>query len=318
MPAYQYPVGFHSLRNRPASDGCSAFKIHQGFYSPAPRSTNGEATRIPSLANNRMNTEGSPHELQISDGELAIMAAEMVQFWLAQRGNGQVAPNHTSRKRPGQPGPNLEVEPGKQGVAHEGLPIISQEDSGLRHKKRRRIMKDDEMGNKTGAQSGDTQELPVRRPLPQVKEISKLSHGSLGMETLVALPQGVSPLLRPGPTITDATLGPHQDTYQAWTKRRVSGNDAQEEVGIEDAHDEQESDKERWARLMRYEDGKWRCNGCGGKAFSDRCTLQRHCSSAVHAKQRDWRKCPLCPKQYRNLRGVKRHMKQKHTGEGTI
>jgi len=179
-------------------------------------------------------------------------------------------------------------------------------------------MKDNETGDRTGAQSSDTQELPIRRSPVLVETVSKLSHGGLGMETLVVLPQGVSPLLSLGATITDATFGPHQDADQAWTKRRVSGSDAQEEVGIEDAHDEEESDKERWARLMLYEDGKWRCNGCGGKVFSDRCTLQRHCSSAVHGKQRDWRKCPLCPKQYRNLRGVRRHMKKKHTGGGAI
>jgi hypothetical protein len=243
------------------------------------------------------------------------MAAEMVEFWLAQRGNGQMVPNHASRRQPGQPEPSLEAGPGKRGVEHEGLPMISQEDSSSRHTKRRRTMKDNKTGNRTGAQDGDTRELPVRRSLAQVEAESKLSHGGLGIETRVAPPQGVSPLLRLGPTITDGTFGPHQDADQAWTKRRVSGSDAQEEVGMEDPHDEEESDKERWARLMRYEDGKWRCNGCRGKEFSDRCVLQRHCNSAVHAKQRDWRKCPLCPKQYRHLRGVKRHMKQKHTGE---
>jgi hypothetical protein len=243
------------------------------------------------------------------------MAAEMVESWLAQRGNGQMAPNHASRKRPGQPEPSLEAEPEKRGVEHEGLPIVSQEDS--RKTKRRRVMKDSETWDRTGARSGDTQELPTRRSPVPVELTSKLSHSGLEMETLVVLPQGVSPLLRLGPTITDATFGPYQDTDQAWTKRRVSGSDAQDEVGIEDdAHDEEESDKERWARLMVYADGKWRCKGCGGKVFSDRCTLQRHCSSAVHGKQRDWRKCPLCPKQYRNLRGVRRHMKQKHREEG--
>ena len=85
-------------------------------------------------------------------------------------------------------------------------------------------------------------------------------------------------------------------------------------MGIEDAHDEEETDKEGWERLMLHTDGVWRCVGCGGQAFSDRCTLQRHCKSAVHGKQRDKRKCPFCPKEYQRLGHLKRHMDKKHEG----
>ncbi len=67
---------------------------------------------------------------------------------------------------------------------------------------------------------------------------------------------------------------------------------------------------------MHHADGVWRCMGCGGWVFSDRCTLQRHGKSAVHGKQRDLQKCPVCPKKYRHLSNLKQHIKQKHKGAG--
>jgi hypothetical protein len=111
-------------------------------------------------------------------------------------------------------------------------------------------------------------------------------------------------------------LGSHQDMGQGRTEGKVSRGDFPEVVGIEDPHDENETDRQRWARLMLKENGEWKCMGCGGRVFSDRCTLQRHCRSGIHGKQRDWRKCPLCPNKYQRQSGVTRHMKLKHLGEG--
>jgi rubrerythrin len=135
------------------------------------------------------------------------------------------------------------------------------------------------------------------------------------METLVALPQGVSPLLELGSNMNGRTSGSHEYMPQAWVERKESGSEIEETVGIEDAHDEEESDQQRWARLMLYEDRKWMCKGCGGRVFSDRCTLQRHCRSSTHQKKRDWRKCPLCPKKYIRQSNLNRHMEAKHPGE---
>jgi hypothetical protein len=230
------------------------------------------------------------------------MAAEMVGFWLAPQGKWQMASSHVSRKRQGQPEPNLGTLPSEWGV--EELASKGQRDSRLA--KRRRTMNGNEAGDRVGAQSGDTQELPVQESPGQVEKKSKL---------VVPL-QGVSPLLRLGPTITDATLGSHQDAGRGWTEGRVSRSDFSEAVGIEDAHDENETDKQRWARLMLKENGEWKCMGCDGRVFSDRCTLQRHCRTAIHGKQRDWRKYPLCPNKYQRQSGVTRHMKLKHLGEG--
>jgi hypothetical protein len=240
------------------------------------------------------------------------MTAEMERFWLAQRGNWQLAANRDSHKWQGRPELDLGVGPSKWGVDCEGPSTVGQGNS-IRTK--RRITKDNKAGDIAGAQSGNTQELPARRFPGHAEDQTKLGHSGLGMETLVVPPQGVCPLHRLGLTITDTTLGSHQDTDQAWMEGRVSGSGFREAVGIEDAHDENETDKQRWARLMLKENGEWKCMGCGGRVFSDRCTLQRHCRSAVHGKQRDWRKCPFCPNLYQRQSGVNRHIKLKHPGE---
>jgi rubrerythrin len=119
-----------------------------------------------------------------------------------------------------------------------------------------------------------------------------------------------------GPAIIGATPRLHEYTSQAWAEGTGGESDPQEKVGTEDAHEEEETNRERWERLMSHADRVWRCVGCGGQAFSDRSTLQRHCKSAMHRKQRDLQKCPLCPKKYLRLSNLRRHMDQKHEGVG--
>ncbi|KAH9987746.1 hypothetical protein BJV74DRAFT_840899, partial [Russula compacta] len=84
---------------------------------------------------------------------------------------------------------------------------------------------------------------------------------------------------------------------------------------IEDPHDEEETDRQRWDRLMFYDGGVWRCTGCGGKPFANRCTLQRHCKSSVHGKKRDMRKCRFCGRLFRRLTSVDRHITKQHKEE---
>jgi hypothetical protein len=180
---------------------------------------------------------------------------------------------------------------------------------GTTGRKKRKMKKDKETVVGQAAQRGETQELPIEGTQTNQKQ----NPSGLDMETLV-VPQGVSSLLILGPTIAGATPGLHEYTSQAWTEGTGDESDPQEKVGTEDAHDEEETVGERWERLMRHGDGVWRCVGCGGQAFSDRSTLQRHCKSAVHGKQRDKRKCPFCPKEYQRLGHLKRHMDKKHEG----
>jgi len=178
-------------------------------------------------------------------------------------------------------------------------------------RKKRKTKEDKETGVGQAAQRGETQELPIEG----TQNNQKQNPSGLDMETLV-VPQGVSSLLILGPTIAGATPGLHEYTSQAWTEGTGGESDPREKVGTEDAHDEEETDRERWERLMRHADGVWRCVGCGGQAFSDRSTLQRHrdCKSAVHWKQGDLQKCPLCCKEYLrlSLSNLRRHMDRKH------
>ena len=178
-------------------------------------------------------------------------------------------------------------------------------------RKKRKTKEDKETGVGEAAQRGGTQELPIEGTQNNPKQ----NPSGLDMETLV-VPQGVSSPHALGPTVMGATPGSRKYTSQAWTEGTRGESKPQEKVGIEDAHDEEETDKERWERLMLHTDGVWKCAGCGGRAFSDRCTLLRHCRSAVHGKQRDKRKCPFCPKEYQRLGHLKRHMDKKH--EGTV
>jgi hypothetical protein len=136
----------------------------------------------------------------------------------------------------------------------------------------------------------------------RVKDKSKLGQHGLNKETLVTPLQGVSLPLAPGPNIMGTTLGSYGYASQAWTE-------------VREAHDDDETDRERWERLIGYEKGRWICIGCGGQPFSDRCTLQRHCKSSVHAKERDILGCPFCPKVYLRSSNVRRHIRSKHPEE---
>jgi hypothetical protein len=275
MPgAYLTPVRFSFLRDQSYAYRCGGVKTSQGFYSPA----------------------NPPEELQVSDEVFAEIAADIISFGQVLRMQRQEVANLVSHKRrnPADPDPS---------AANQG---------DTRSSKKRRTTEGEETGVGQATQRGDTQGLPVKGTPIQVKIKSKLGRG-LDMETLV-VPQGVSSPHALGPTITGATPGSREYASQAWTEGTRGESEPQEKVGMEDAHDEGETDKERWARLMLYTDGVWRCAGCGGQAFSDRCTLQRHCKSAVHGKQRDKRKCPFCPREYQRLGHLKRHMDNKHKG----
>jgi len=251
-------------------------------------------------------------ELQVSDEVFAQIAVDITAFGLGLREKWKREANFVRRKRHGPPTPDLgpgpsgwEVERGDPSVANQG---------DARHMSKRRTIESEQTGVRLAAQMGENPELSVRGTPGLMNKKSKLGRHGLNTEVLVALPRGVSDPLELGP-ISGSTLESHEHGFQAWTKKGASGSDFQEGVGIEDVHDEEESDKERWARLMLYEDRKWKCSGCGGRAFSDRCTLQRHCRSSAHQKERDWRKCPLCPKKYIRQSNLNRHMEAKHPGE---
>jgi hypothetical protein len=297
--AYLTPVRF-PLRNQNHAYGCGGVKAPQGFYSPTYLSTSTDVNDMCSVTSSPatgMGIKNPPDELQVSDEVFAQMKADIIYFGLALRVQWQGGANLVSHKRRSPPDPD-------PGAANQG---------DTRSSKKRRT-EGEETGVGQATQRGETRELPIKGTPAQVKTKSKLVHG-LDMETLV-VPQGVSSSHALGPTVTGATPGSREYTSQAWMEGTRGRSEPHEEVGIEDAHDEEETDKERWERLMLHTDGVWRCVGCGGQAFSDRCTLQRHCKSAVHGKQRDKRKCPFCPKEYQRLGHLKRHMDKKH--EGTV
>jgi len=211
--------------------------------------------------------------------------------------------NYRLQRQRGPPEPDLRAQ------LREGPSSTNDINAGRR--KRRRPIEDDETGDRAAAQRGKTQELPVRRTPDRKQMESKPGHRALGMEALVVPPQGVSPTRSLGPVITGAIPGP-LERDEAWTEGRGGI--------IEDPHDDEETDKERWERLMKREDGVWKCMGCGGKPFADRSTLQRHCKSLAHGKKRDMRKCPQCDNEYARWSGVNRHMREKHSqvGDGAI
>ncbi|KAH9967553.1 hypothetical protein BC827DRAFT_1152842 [Russula dissimulans] len=209
--------------------------------------------------------------------------------------------NYRLQGQRGPPEPDLRAQLRGWGVECEGPSSTNGINPGQR--KRRRDIEDDETGDRAVAQRGKTQELPVRRTLAREFNKSKPGHRALEMEPLVAPPQGVLPTLSPGPIVTGATPG-SLERDQAWTEGRGRI--------IEDRHEEEETDRERWGRLMKREDGVWKCMGCGGKRFSDRSTLQRHCKSLAHSKKRDMRKCRYCEKKFPRSSSVKRHEMAKH------
>ena len=210
--------------------------------------------------------------------------------------------------------PDAEVQPDPYArISESGHPGVVNRQGARNTKKRRRTIDDEETGVGAAAQWDKARELSVLRTPALANMISKL--GPRLEESLVAPLQGVSHSLVLGSTITGTTLGPHEYVSQAWTEGSADASESGMTNGIEDAHDEEETDKERWRRLMHFEKGRWMCMGCDRKVFSDRCTLQRHCKSSLHAKERDYQRCPYCPKEYLRSSNVNRHVKEKHPEE---
>jgi len=202
--------------------------------------------------------------------------------------------NHRFQRQrgPPEPDPQLRKGPSSTNAINRGP------------RKRRKLIEDDETGDKAATQKGETQELPVRRTPRNKLLTSKPGHCALGIEALAVPLQGVCLTRSLGAVETGAIPGP-RERDQACTEGRG--------VIMEDPHEEEETDKERWGRLMKREDGVWECMGCGGRRFFNRSTLWRHCkSSLVHRKKRDTQKCPHCEKRYTRWSGVKRHMMEKH------
>jgi Zinc finger, C2H2 type len=296
-------------------NGRNGIQALQGFYAPAHLSTSSDVASMPSAVSFPAKITSSGPELQVSDEVFAQIAADIVADGLGLREKRKREANLVRGKRHGLPTPDMGQGPSGWEVERGDLSFANQGDA--RHvNKRRRITESEQTGVlQAAAQKGKTRELPVRGTPAQVNKISKLGRRGLNKEILVALPRGVSPLLELGPSMSSSTPKSHKYVPQAWVEQRESRSDIEEPVGTEDVHDEEESDKQRWARLMLHEDGKWMCKGCGRRVFSDRCTLQRHCGSSVHQKLRDWRKCPLCPKQYIRQSNLNRHKDAKHPKE---
>jgi hypothetical protein len=250
----------------------------------------------------------------MSDEDFARMAlrTETFDIGIKTRQQCQWEPDVVPRKR-GPPDADIDLDPYGWIFENGHLGVVSQR--GARNtKKRRRTTGGEETGVGAAAQWDESRELPVRRTPVRANSISKLGQG-LNTKSLVAPLQGVSNSPVPGPSVIGATMGPDENASQAWAEGSADKSGSGETKGIEDAHDEEETDKERWRRLMRYEEGRWTCAGCDGMTFSDRSTLQRHCKSKLHAKERDYRRCPYCPLEYLRLSHINRHIKAKHPEE---
>ena len=261
-----------------------------------------------------MGGEELPVELRMSDEDFASIALHIKTYAIG-RALGlqcQWESDTVSCKRQGPPNVDMEADP-YEWIFESGHPGVINQRGAKNMEKLQRTANGEETGVRAAAQWDMSQEMSVRRTPGRVNEISKLGHGL--NESLVAPLQGVSHSLVPGPNIIGETLGSHEYVSQAWAEGSADGSGSGETKGIEDAHDEEETDKERWKRLMRCKNGRWMCMGCGGKLFSDRSTLRRHCKSSLHAKQRDFRRCPLCPKKYLRSSHVNRHIRENHPVE---
>ena len=248
----------------------------------------------------------------MSNEELARIALRIETFniGVAMGKQCQWAPDIVPTRGP----PNADLEPDPYGwIFESGHPGVVNQQGAINTEKRWRTIDDEETGVGAAAPWDESRELPIRRTPGGVNSKSKLGQGL--NESLVAPLQGISRSLMPGPRIVGATKGPYEYASQAWTEGSVDESGSGETKGIEDAHDDEETDKERWRRLMNFEDGRWMCMGCDRKIFSDRCTLQRHCKSSLHAKERDYRRCPYCPQEYLRSSNVNRHIKSKHPEE---
>jgi hypothetical protein len=247
----------------------------------------------------------------MSDEDFASIALynETYGIGRAMRQQCQWEPDIVSRKQRGPPNADTEADPCGW-IFESGHPGVVNQWGAKNTKELRRTTDGEETGVGAAAQWDESREMTVRRTPGRVNEISKLGHGL--NESLVAPLQGVPHSLVPGPTIIGETLGSHEYVSQAWAEGSADESGSGETKGIEDAHDEEETDGERWKRLMHCENGRWMCMGCGGKPFSDRSTLRRHCRSSLHAKERDFRRCPFCPKEYLRSSHVNRHIRENH------
>jgi len=275
---------------------------HPSPFTPlSPPSRTTTASSSVALAPADMMSSELHYELHDwSDARITDLVARMSKYaqTLPMRWPAEVS--NPSRRQRSPPEPDLRASPRGWGVEREDP--SSMKEITPRPRKRKRPV-EDETGDRTATQRGETQELSVRRTPGRKLMESKLGHRAPRMEALVVPPQGISPTRSLGPVVTRATPGsPERD--EAWTEGRRGI--------IEDPHDENETDEERWERLMKCEGGVWKCMGCGEIQFSDRSTLQRHCKSLVHGKERDLRKCPHCEKKFARCSGVNRHVKQKH------
>ena len=225
---------------------------------------------------------------------ITVVDKQRVKIGVGLREELKRACKDMHKKRIHTPGPDLEPGPN---------PCMAEPEE--RHTKRRKItMEEGETGDRVATRRGKTQEMRAQRTPARMKNISKLGSTQGLMRTLV-VPSQVLGVYPPPPlgTTTEAALGPTESRDQAWNEGRQR---------TEDAHDEGETDQQRWDRLMLFEDGKWKCKECEDKTFSDRSGLQRHCRSSAHAKERDVRYCPYCPKKYTRQSGLKRHLKDEH------
>jgi hypothetical protein len=255
-----------------------------------------------------ISTEAILQKVLYFDEVWANITRNRVENSLAPGEELQRASNHRAQKRLRTPEPALGVGP-SQWMAE------SQDWSGVdppntRPTIRRKVtVEERKTEDRVAAQRGETQELRARRTSARTKNKSKLGNRGLRKETLVAPSQGVYPPFIPRPT-TGATLGPTEFQDQAWTWTEGSEHISE---GTEDVHDE-ETDEERWNRLVVLEEGMWKCRVCPGKTFFDRSTLRRHCKT-VHRRECDKFKCPRCPgKEYSRKSGLDRHRKKKHPG----
>jgi len=315
--ACQHPVSSLLRESPPELDRCGGVQTPQSFYSPTHYSTSTNFVDLLAVASSPadiMGSENSPGDLQMAVGDSAPTIAYMQPFTagVVLEQQCQWAPNLVSRKRRGLPDEDTEADPFGWGF-ESGHPGVLNQGDLRNNNKRLRTTDDEETGVGLVAHWGESRELPVRRTPEQGKRKSKLGHG-LNTESLVAPLQGISLPLAPGPSITGATPGTYEYVSQAWAGGSGE-SESGETTGIKDAHDEEETDKERWRRLMRCENGTWICVGCDGKPFFDRSTLQRHCKSSVHSKARDVRRCLVCRMKYLRSSNLRRHIKEKHPEE---
>ena len=209
--------------------------------------------------------------------------------------------NNSIRKRRRSPEPDPGAGSSQCTVASDGR---GREDPTRTTRTKRRR----ETGDRAATQTGETQEQRVGRAPEGVKNKSKLgTQGLAGRRTLVSPLQGVYSPLPPGSTTSEATLGSTESRNQAWNEGGQR---------MEDAHDEEETDRARWERLIYREGEKLKCRECNGKEFRDSSSSHRHCRTSVHAKKRDIRKCPHCTKGYLRKSGLNRHIKEKHKEVG--